>query len=226
MFEKPNLLIEDIQTTSKGQSRFYHVGEEEFVSITSLLGHFTSQSIQEWRNKVGHKKADAISREASSNGTAMHDTLELYLKGEQYEHKIKGIDQENQFHIMKEHLDEHLQDVWWQEIPLYSKRLRVAGRVDCVGIYDNVPTVIDFKTSRKPKKVEWIENYFLQATFYATAIYEMTGYKIEDVSIIISVNKGEQVQIYKEKIKNWIEPLVQKVDQYRKDMEIISAQYI
>ena len=86
------------------------------------------------------------------------------------------------------------------EIPLYSDKLRVAGTADCVAEYNGVLSVIDFKTSRKPKKEEWIEDYWIQTAFYAAAFYEMTGCIPEQLVILVAVRDSFEVQVFKKSI--------------------------
>ena len=212
---KPDYTFQKLKTKSVNGERHYVTGENQlYISITTMLGHFKKKSIYEWRQRVGEEEANKISKESSANGNRMHSAAELYLDGKDYSNYVQTQDEKNQFDILKSHLDNYLQETWWQEETLYSHRLGVAGRADCIGLYEGAPTVIDFKTSRKWKKKEWIDDYFMQATFYAMAFYEMTGYPIRDIAILISVDKGKELQVYREKVKNWMNPLWHKVQEY------------
>lgn len=214
--EKPEYTFAQLKTKNIDGKRHYVTTEgDSFISITTLLGHFSKKGIAEWRKKVGEEEANRITAESSSNGTAMHNSLEVYLEGGDYKKTIKSQSEQNQFDCIKDHLDQYLQATWWQEEPLYSNRLGVAGRVDMIGVYENAPTIVDFKTSRKFKKKEYITNYFEQATFYAMAFYEMTGYPIKDICILISVNKGEELQVYREKVSNYMGSLHSKIKEYK-----------
>ena len=97
---------------------------------------------------------------------------------------------------LKKIIDERLNNVWFQEEFLYSDKLECAGQVDCIAEFDGQLSIIDFKTSRKPKKQEWIENYFVQTAFYAAAFYERTGVPIKQGVILITVD-GHEPQIFK-----------------------------
>lgn len=215
---KPNYSPTELNTKNIDGKRHYVTPEgNEFISITTLLGHFNKKSIQEWRKRVGEEEANRISNEASSNGTRMHTALELHLDGKNNKDYLQTKEEQIQFDRIKHHLEENLQETWYQEVPLYSNRLKVAGRVDLIGLYKNKPTIIDFKTSRKTKKKEWIHDYFMQATFYAMSFYELTEYPIKDLAILISVNKGKSFQYFEEKTENWMRPLYQKIKQYRSE---------
>ena len=106
--------------------------------------------------------------------------------------------------------------IFAQESPLYSKHLGVAGRVDCVGEYDGVPSIIDFKTSKKIKKKEWISSYFMQAAAYAIMWEERTGMPITNLVIIMDVD-NESPQIYVEHRDNWTEKLFETIELYHKE---------
>ena len=214
-YTKPNFEFETLRTKSVNGDRHYVTSENElYISITTMLGHFKKKSIYEWRQRVGEEEANRISKASSSNGTRMHSATELYLDGKDYSEYVKTEDEKNQFDILRTHLDGYLEETWYQEETLYSNHLGVAGRVDCIGLYNGKPTIIDFKTSRKFKKREWIDDYFMQATFYAMAFYEMTDYPIRDIAILISVDKGKELQVYTDKVKNWMNPLWHKVREY------------
>ena len=104
-------------------------------------------------------------------------------------------------------------DIVIQEKSLFSDTARIAGRVDCIGVYDGKLSVIDFKTSRKQKKPEWISHYFEQATGYAIMYEEMTGTKIDDIIILMTCDDGE-TQIFKEKTKDHVGSLVETIKSY------------
>jgi genome maintenance exonuclease 1 len=90
----------------------------------------------------------------------------------------------------------------------------MAGRVDCIAELDGILTIIDFKTSRKPKKEEWIQNYFLQGTFYAAAFFERTNIAIKQTSIIIAVD-GDEPQVFTVPVFPYLKELKKCRDEYR-----------
>jgi genome maintenance exonuclease 1 len=101
-----------------------------------------------------------------------------------------------------------------QEAFLYSDKLQCAGQVDCIAEYDGKLSIIDFKTSRKPKKEEWITNYFIQASFYAAAFYERTGIAIKQGVIIITVD-GSEPQVFKVNTFDYLQHFVAVREKYR-----------
>jgi len=117
---------------------------------------------------------------------------------------------------LKPILDERLTKVFAQEAPLYSNHLGVAGRVDCVGIFDGKPSIIDYKTSMKPKRLDWIKNYFMQEAAYAIMWEERTGQPITQLVTIISVDQHEP-QVFIEHRDNWVRPLIDTIAQYNEE---------
>ena len=110
-------------------------------------------------------------------------------------------------------------NVHYLETMLYSETLGLAGQVDCIAEYDGIPSVIDFKTSLKPKREDWILNYFEQCTCYSLMYEEMTGVKAKQIVVMISVDH-EQPQVFVRNRKDYIPGLVEKVKQFRKDLNL------
>ena len=120
---------------------------------------------------------------------------------------------------MKTILDKRLNNVWFQEEFLYSDRLKCAGQVDCIAEFDGQLSIVDFKTSRKPKKEEWITSYFIQASFYAAAFYERTGIPIKQGVILISVD-GSEPQVFTINTYDYLEHFLKVRKEYKKQKGI------
>ena len=182
-------------TTELGRRYFTPEGKA-YPSITTILGQLSKQSIMEWRKRVGEEEANKVSRRASTRGTAVHKLAEDYLNNDPTWND--GVMPNNlaSFLDLKKIIDERLDNLWFQEEFLYSDKLKCAGQVDCIAEFDGELSIIDFKTSLKPKKEEWVENYFVQAAFYAAAFYERTGIPIKQGVILISVDEHEP-QVFK-----------------------------
>ena len=183
------------KTTEAGRRYFTPEGNA-YPSITTVLGMLSKQGIIEWRARVGEVEANKISRQASTRGTAVHKLAEDYVNNEEDwkgKHMPANI---NSFNDLRTVIDGRLDNVWMQEQFLYSNKLKTAGQFDCIAEYDGVLSIIDFKTSRKPKKEEWIEGYFIQCCFYAAAFLETTGIAIKQAVILIAVD-GHEPQVFK-----------------------------
>ena len=168
----------------------------KLASITSITSHYKKDFFNNWRAKVGAEEADRITKKATSRGTDMHTLTEHYLKNEDLP-KVKIPLSEILFKIAKPDLDK-INNIHALEEAMYSLKLGVAGTVDCIAEYDGELAIIDFKTSKTPKPLEWIEGYFVQASAYACMLYELTGIKAEKLVIIMACENGE-CKVYEEK---------------------------
>jgi len=169
-----------------------------YPSITSILGSQPKPGIEEWKEKVGYQEANKIMKESAALGTMVHSLCEDYL----YNDKLQCEDQEaiSVFNRLRFLLG-NINNIYCIEAPLHSDILKVAGTADCIAEYNGVLSVIDFKTSRKPKKEDWIEDYFIQAFFYSAAFFEMTGALPEQIVILIAVRNSFEVQVFKKPFK-------------------------
>lgn len=187
--------------TSEG--RKYQTPDGNAVaSVTTILDKTKpeekKQALYEWRNRVGHAQAQAITTEAASRGTSMHSHLEHWLAFGEIEKKSNLVHKQSALmatKIIEEYLNPHLDEWWGSEVGLYYPEL-YAGTTDLVGVYNGIPSIIDFKQTNKPKKTEWIEDYFLQAAGYAAAHNAVHGTDIKQ-GVILMCSKDVEPQ-------NWI----------------------
>lgn len=202
----------ECETLSTGRTYITPEGNK-YPSITTILSERSKEGIKAWRKRVGEEAANKISTQAATRGTAVHTLAEDYLNNK--EDWSKGAMPANIFSFsqIKPILDKHVNNIWAQEVPLYSDKFMVAGRVDCIAEYDGELCIIDFKTARKPKKEEWITNYFIQASFYAAAFYERTGIAIKKFAIIITVD-GSEPQVFTGKTFDWLKELYKVREEY------------
>ena len=156
-------------------SRMYAVNQEKLPSVTSILQATQSEekkaSLANWKARVGAAEANRIKNDASSRGTSMHAFLEKYLLGqlnlellEEEDNKSKKMADE----IIEQGIKNKLSEIWGTEATLYYPG-KYAGTCDACGVYEGQETIIDFKQSNKPKKEEWIEDYYLQLGAYSLA---------------------------------------------------------
>lgn len=206
--------LTDIEATTLETGRTYHTEKGDMPSVTTVLSMLSKQKIQEWRAKVGEEEANRVSRQASMRGTAVHQLAEDYINNKPNWRDSGNPFERASFDLLKFELDKHLDNVWYQEAPLYSDFFKMAGRVDCIAEWDGQLSIIDFKTARKPKKYEWITNYFLQAAFYSAAFYERTGVSIKQSVIAITVD-GHSPQVFVEETYPWLKPLNEVRNKYR-----------
>jgi len=203
----------DCETLPSGRTYVTPEGNK-YPSITTVLSELSKESIKKWRKRVGEIEANKISTQASTRGTAVHQLAEDYLNNKPDWDKGAMPSNIFAFNQIKPILDARVNNIWQQEVPLYSDNLKVAGRVDCIAELDGVLTIIDFKTARKAKKQEWISNYFMQGTFYAAAFLERTGVAIKQTAIIIAVD-GDEPQVFIEPVHKWLKPLAAARKNYK-----------
>ena len=186
-------------------------------SVTTFLSHFKGDSIAKWRKKVGEEEANKISARASRRGTKFHSLMESYLSNQEGFLTEEDVmpDMQHAFLDMRPTID-RIDNVHYLETMLYSETLGLAGQVDCIAEFDGVPSIIDFKTSLKPKKEEWILNYFEQCTCYSLMYEEMTGVKARQIVVLISVD-SEDPQVFVKNRSDYIPELARKVKQFREE---------
>ena len=205
---------EDLVAETTDTGRTYKCPDgSSFNSVTTVLKVLSEDAIQAWRRRVGEDVANKIGVRAANRGTAVHSIIERYLDNNLEYDKDVMPDVLSTFKDVQPILDEHISEILGLEAPLYSKHLKLAGRVDCVGVFDNKLSIIDFKTSRKIKKKEWIHNYFAQASAYAIMFEERTGIPVPQLVIIIAVD-NEEPQVFVEKRDDWTELLFKAKEIY------------
>ena len=207
----------DLKTTTTEEGRRYLTPNgDAYPSVTTVLSDYNKEAILEWRKRVGNEEANKISRLASSRGTRVHSLCENYLKNNLTELKIKSLmpDVKQMFTSIRPIMDERVTTVYALEQALYSDELQLAGRVDAIAKWDGSTSIIDFKTSSKPKKEEWIQNYFMQATAYALMAEEIMNCRIDQIVILIAVNESEP-QVFVKQKDDYVKQLWQFINNYR-----------
>ena len=198
-----------LQATTTNGKRFYDTPEgDSYPSVTTITGLLSREAIQAWRLRVGEEAANKITKAATTRGTKVHKLAEMYLRNELVLQTSLFDEQEpligEMFNQLSEELDKHVGTIKAIEAPLYSNALRVGGTVDLVAEWDGILSVIDLKTSSKPKKVDWIDAYFMQCAAYAMMWEERTGVPISQVVVPIAVEKHD-VQVFYGNRDNYIE---------------------
>ena len=173
--------------TKKGRQ---YVGEDEkpVPSVTTILGDTGDKTaLIAWRKRVGEAEATRISTESAGLGTKVHNALEKFILQEDYE--IKG---NNHISVMAKNMVNEMiekglvkvNELYGVEVGLIAEGL-YAGTADGIGMYEGDEAIIDFKTAKKMKKREWIDDYFMQGCAYALAHNEMFNTEIKKVAILM-----------------------------------------
>lgn len=200
-------------TTPTGRFYFPSTGEK-FPSVTTVLGVQDKSGLEAWKKRVGEEEAKRISVQAANRGSDVHLIAENYLNNEPDYGKGRMPINVMTFNTLKPVLDARVNNIYFQEAPLFSRKIKTAGRVDLIAEFDGQLSIIDFKTSRKPKKAEWIEGYFLQTAFYAAAFYERTGIPIKQGVILVMVD-DDQPQIFVEQPLKWLPQFIDLRNKYK-----------
>jgi genome maintenance exonuclease 1 len=203
-------------TNPPNGKRFYTTpAGNKYVSITTLLGDKEKPWLANWRASLGPVKADKETKRASERGDNIHKLIELYLSNQLTYNITKSYKPEyiSGFNQIKLRLNK-INNIHAQETALYSDLLRTAGRVDCIGEYENKLSIIDFKTSTNAKSISMIQDYYLQCTAYAIMWNELTGQTINDIAIIMAGEKTIAPLLFKGHVEDYIEPLVQRIAEY------------
>lgn len=207
MFEHIEIDFEEAVARNTPSGRMYATPDgASYPSVTTLMSYKSKDSIAAWRKRVGEEEANKISNKAATRGTKIHDLCEKHLLNEEYTLDNLGLIDQLNFKKFVPVL-ERINKIYALEKALYSHHLRLAGRVDCIAEFDGRRCVIDFKTAAKPKKKEWIDGYFMQATAYAIMYEEITKIPVPNIAILVSVD-NEEPQIFTEKRDNYAKQLL------------------
>ena len=195
--------------------RFDSIDGQNFPSVTTVLGRTKTEGLQKWRDSIGHDVANWEMGRAARRGTATHKLVEEYIKGETpSERSVLPL---GLFRLLKPYVDQ-INNIHCLETIMYSKKLTLAGQVDCIAEYNGKLSVIDFKTANKERQESWIENYFMQTTAYAIMYEELFGKPIDQIVVLIASEDGSMRSFVKDK-KDYVEKLEQSIKDFYKYFE-------
>jgi hypothetical protein len=211
----PPVELQDLKSKTYPDGKRYYTTPDghKLPSVTTVIGAKGKKAIMEWRKRVGEEEANKISRKASSRGTNVHTLCERYLNNESLGDIMP--DAKEMFLPLKPILN-RINNIHYQECALWSLKLEMAGRVDCIAEFDGVLSVIDFKTSRRPKKKEDIDNYFAQCVAYACMYEELVGVGIEQIVVIMAV-EGSEPLVFVEKTEDYLNILLDFIKFYKEN---------
>ena len=206
-----------LKTIEGEKGRFYVTPFGNTVpSVTTVLGYSKKEIIKEWRDRIGHEKANEISSKAAGRGTRVHNLFEKYLKNKPNIFENVMPDLKQTFLDVVKTLDD-IDNIHYIETPLYSEDLGIAGRTDVIAEFRGKLSVIDFKTANREKPENWIRDYFLQGTAYALMYEELTGTPIDQIVIIIAADGLIEPQVFVKNKEDYIVDLLESIIKYKKD---------
>ena len=203
-------------------TRIYDILGVKLPSVTSILAKTKDQEyIKRWRNKVGHDEADRIYNLSSKRGTTMHKFLEKYIEGEGYE-DLTAIGKEAK-PMAQKIIDVGLTPVseyYGSEVTLYYLGL-YAGATDLVCLHNDLETIVDFKQANRPKREEWIEDYYLQIAAYAMAHDYLFKSEIKQAIIMVCTPDlyYQEFKIQGAELRDWKHKWLKRLDQYYKEVK-------
>jgi hypothetical protein len=211
-----------MRTSIEGK-RHYEITGKRLPSVTTILSATKSKEAQEsiarWTARVGEVEAERVKNQAASRGTNMHLHLERYIEGKGH----KDLTDEGQVAgdmaqvIINKGLCD-LSEIWGSEVVLYYPGL-YAGATDLVGVYDYEDSIVDFKQSNKPKRKEWVEDYFMQLGAYAMAHNQVYDTEITQGVILMCTpdNYFQKFQIKGKEFIKYQHKFLERVDKYYND---------
>ena len=214
---------DELKRTTTDKQRLYTCPDGNAVpSVTTILDKTKSEksqkALENWRRAVGEQKAKAITTEAANRGTRMHTYLENYVLGEELKETVSNPYAQQSLDMAKIVIKEGLKNVneyWGTEVALYHPEI-YAGTTDLVGVHGGDDAILDFKQTNKPKKREWVEDYFLQLCAYAEAHNKVYGTKIRK-GVVLMCSKEFQYQefiIEGEEFDKWRDKWWSRVEEY------------
>ena len=213
MFKFIDHQIPQCEQINTPNGRLYKTPDgNNYPSVTTVLGSIKQPYLLEWVEKVGSETAKQISDKAAKRGTKLHENCEKYLLGlspakdpfnldvwEMYQNIIPELNKFEVIHAL--------------ETRLWSDKLKSAGTVDCIAEINGKLTIVDFKTSSRPKQREDIPNYFMQCAAYSVAWYERTNMLADSCRVIITT-QDDGVWVYDEPIKSWVSEYIKVRNNY------------
>ena len=208
--------------TINGERRYATPDGEKLPSVTTILDatkpEEAKKALREWRKRVGEKQAQQITTEAAGRGTRMHKWLENYIKtgetGEPGSNPYSLQSHQMAQSIIREGLSK-CDEFWGTEVPLYYPKV-YAGTTDLVGVHEGSEAIMDHKQTNKPKKREWIEDYFIQLSAYAAAHNEVHGTKIRKGVIFMcsADNQYQEFIVEGSEFDQWTDRWFKRVEEY------------
>ena len=207
----------EVEPVNKDGVRFYKLPKTDkyYPSVTSITSFKNAKFFKEWRTKIGEDEANRITARATQRGTAFHSIAEDYINGEL--DLDKYLDNNplsvRMFQSAKTTLD-RIDNIHCLETFLYSHYLGLAGRVDCIAEFDGELAVIDFKTSTKEKKEDWVEHYFVQETAYAAMFLERSGLEVQKIVTLIATEEGSVQVFQKYNLDDYLQLLKSYIEEF------------
>ena len=213
-----------LQRQDLPEGRRYVYGEQKLPSVTTILSATKSnkEALDAWVARVGQEEADRVKNEAALVGTYMHEVIERMVA-------YRDLPRPTNWEMCKGYemgyrlintFFKNIDEIWGSEVALYYPE-KYAGTTDLVGLYRGKPAIIDFKQSNKPKKRQWIEDYFCQLAAYALAHDHLHGTTIDNAVVLMAVRDGSTVEFSTagREFQGYKDMWMRRVDEFHKSSE-------
>ena len=210
----PPMVIENLNTETVDDKRYYVTPSgQRLPSVTTVLGAMKKKEIMAWRRRVGEAEANRVSKLATGRGNRVHTLAEKHLMNESIELKKEMPDAIEMFQSIVPHFDK-INNIHYMEQALWSEKIGLAGRVDLIAEWEGKLSVIDFKTSKRIKTEDKIQDYFAQCVAYAMMYEERVGAPIDQIVVLMAV-ENEQPLIFVKETKDYIDTLYEHIEFYK-----------
>jgi genome maintenance exonuclease 1 len=208
------MVIENLNTETVDDKRYYVTPSgQRLPSVTTVLGAMKKKEIMAWRRRVGEAEANRVSKLATGRGNRVHTLAEKYLMNESIEWKKEMPDAIEMFQSIVPHF-EKINNIHYMEQALWSENIGLAGRVDLIAEWEGKLSVIDFKTSKRIKTEDKIQDYFAQCVAYAMMYEERVGAPIDQIVILMAV-ENEAPLIFVKETKDYVDTLYEHIEFYK-----------
>ena len=208
----------DVKQINQQGKRVYQTPSGTTPSVTTILSKTKDQTgLNEWRKRVGEQEAQRIMTEAAGVGTALHNNLERFLAGDtrQPGNNLVHVQANKMADVIIENGLSGVDEVWAIEQGLYYPEM-YSGTTDLCGVYKGNPAIMDFKQTNKPKKKEWVDDYYLQLAAYATAHNKVYGTNIREGHIFMCSRdlQYQQFDLWPDEFDYWADQWLNRVAEY------------
>jgi genome maintenance exonuclease 1 len=208
------MVIENLNTETVDDKRYYVTPSgQRLPSVTTVLGAMKKKEIMAWRRRVGEAEANRVSKLATGRGNRVHTLAEKYLMNESIEWKKEMPDAIEMFQSIVPHFDK-INNIHYMEQALWSEKIGLAGRVDLIAEWEGKLSVVDFKTSKRIKTEDKIQDYFAQCVAYAMMYEERVGAPIDQIVVLMAV-ENEQPLIFVKETKDYVDTLYEHIEFYK-----------
>lgn len=204
-------LITNLPTLERIDGGEYRLYKKEdgtlYPSVTSVIGAMSDSSwLDDWKSRVGEEEAKRVSGRATKRGSIIHQLCEDLVLNKPIDLSKHMPINVLMFRQLEKIIKKSVNNIRGSELFLYSDKLKIAGACDLVADFNNKKSIIDFKTSNKPKSLEDIAGYFLQVAIYCYMLWERTGIMHQQLVVLICVEQAIDGQIFVQDVKDWIKP--------------------